>query len=264
VGRLDGFTDKVNRDPYAMKGSYNEIIRKKKDSCDKYLDAVATIIAQREKKVQRLKVLSEESNRLERLKSGAAAKAKEIVAELQSKGKTPEEIKANPDFIKCQSSFADFAATLDEKMKLITELEASVQEYSKNIDGHKLKLITLQREIDNLKTEAADAVADVISASEEASMSRVIAGISNDGTSESLEQLREVRSKAKAEAKITSELAGTDHKIVEAEFEQFAQDHASNAEFDALIGLGVSDDVKINDMEDRLKKMDAEPVTAEN
>lgn len=257
IGRVDGFTDAVTKNPSAMRGTYNEIIREKKERINEYMGAVGTLVAQQEKKTATMKTLTAEIEKLERLKAGAAGKAKERAAELKSQGKTPEEIKNDAAFKQCQASFADFSSTLVEKNARIAETESSLKEYSSRIANHKIQLTSLQREIENLKSESADAVADVISATEEKEINKVLSGISEDGTSAELERLRDLRHQAKAEAKVASELAGTDHKRVEAEYENFAANNESNAEFDALVGLDVPDDVKLNQMEDKLKKLDA-------
>jgi len=262
IGRLDGFSDKVMSNPAAIKGTYNEILREKKDRINEYMSAVGTLVAQREKKLQQVKSLSEESQRLSRLKSGAAAKAKEIAANLKAAGKSTEEIKQDGTFLQCQASFNDFTSTLAEKENRISELESSIHDLSDRIDSHKVNLTNLQREIEKLKSESADAVADIISAKEERDINKVLAGISNDGTAAELERVRGIRDQMKAEAKVSSELAGTDHKKLEAEFEAFAQAHESNAEFDALIGLDVPDDVKINSMEQELASIPDEPELA--
>lgn len=257
VGRLDGFTNKVSSNPAAMRGTYNEIIREKRERINEYMGAVSSLIGEQEKKSLRLQTLTKEIEKLERLKSGAAAKAKEIATDLRAKNTniTNDEIKANADYMQCQSSFANFSSTLSEKMERVGELEGSIKDYAKRVSGHKVQLTNLKREIENLKSEAADAVADVISAQEESELNKVLAGISEDGTARELERMRDIRNQAKAEAKIASELAGTDHNRMEAEFEKFAVDHEANAEFDALIGLDESDDMKLDRLSDELNAL---------
>lgn len=255
TGRIDGFADQINRDPHAVQSGYRDIIEQKKASLDQYIDAVGSLIAQRETKTQRLKSLTSEIEKLERLRAGAIGKAKEITAGETSRGMSPENIKQNPEFVLCQSSYRDFSSTLESKKSMAEELESSIREYDGRINGHKIKLTSLKREVEQLKAEMPDAVADILGAKQEEKIDRVIAGISNNTSDEKLQQLRDTRNKAKANAKIISEMAGTDHKKIENEFETFATNHQSDDEFDAAVGLLVPDKVKIEMMEEQLKNI---------
>jgi hypothetical protein len=93
------------------------------------------------------------------------------------------------------------------------------------------------RELDKLKEEKHDAVADVLSATEEKEIADMMTGLSNDRTSEELRELREMRQKAHANARISRELAGMDTKRAESEYLEYAQATEADDEFDALIGL---------------------------
>jgi hypothetical protein len=65
----------------------------------------------------------------------------------------------------------------------------------------------------------------------------MMTGLANDRTSEELRELREMRQKASANARISRELAGMDTQKAEAEFLEYAQSSEADDEFDALIGL---------------------------
>lgn len=255
IGRLDGFADAIQQNPAAIEGTYESIIAKKKESLTTYTSSVANLMSQREQKLSRLKTLTAEVERLERLKTGAAGKAQEVVAKLKASGLDLKKIKADPEYQKCQMSFADFSSTLAEKQNTIKELESSATENDKSISQHKLKLTNLKREIEKLATEKSETVADVIGSAQEKEINKALAGISDDGTTRDLEKMRNMRAKAKAEAQITGELAGTDHKQQEQEFEAYSVNAAANSEFESLIGLEVPDDQKIANMEAELSKI---------
>jgi hypothetical protein len=93
------------------------------------------------------------------------------------------------------------------------------------------------RDLEKLKEEKHEAVADVLSAKEEEQIADMMTGLSNDRTSEELQELRELRQKAGAKARVSRELAGLDTKRAEADFMEYAQNSAANDEFDTLIGL---------------------------
>lgn len=242
TGRIDRARKELSKNPYVVQATYDRIIHEKKDRIQQYKDAVARMIAQQEKKTAKVKSLTEEINHLEQLKQGAAAKAKSVVATLQAQGVSIDQIKTNEDYVKCMTAFNDFTSTSDEKSKHIEELEADLAELAKSIAGHKIQLQSLAREIDKLKSEANDAVADMITSREEEELADMISGISNDRTSEELTELRELRHQQKAEAKISRELAGTDTKVQEAEFMDYARHSVATDEFDKLIGLANTTD----------------------
>ncbi|MCX5769894.1 MAG: hypothetical protein NTZ09_06430, partial [Candidatus Hydrogenedentes bacterium] len=133
-----------------------------------------------------------------------------------------------------------FSSTLAEKQSRIEELEADIGDYGKRIGDHKVQLQSLLRELDKLRAEQVDAVAEVITSREEKELADTLSGIAQDGTAEELQRLRQLRQEVKAEARISRELAGTDTKVQEAEFMEFARTSQSDSEFDALIGLAAT------------------------
>ena len=70
----------------------------------------------------------------------------------------------------------------------------------------------------------------------------MMTGLSEDRTGEELRELRELRNKAKANARISREVAGLDTKKAEDDFLAYAQADAAEDEFDALIGLAAESD----------------------
>jgi chromosome segregation ATPase len=201
-----------------------------------YKEAVAGLIAQEEKKMTTLSRLNEEVGQLERLRQGAAAKAKSSVAALKAKGLNEEQIRRDEEYKKCLSAFNDFSSTLQEKNARIAELENDLKNYAKNIGDHKVQLQQLLRDLDKLKSEATDAVAEVLTAKEEKEIADMISGISEDRTDKELAQMRDMRSEMRASARVSRELAGTDTKRSEAEFLEYA--HVDRfGKFDQLIGL---------------------------
>lgn len=66
--------------------------------------------------------------------------------------------------------------------------------------------------------------------------------------------MRDLRHKVKAEARISSELAGTDTKAQEAEFLAYARDTSATSEFDSLIGLAEKTDEKSTASTDKAEK----------
>ena len=237
TGQIDQARRTLDMNPYVMRAKYDEILKEKTSRIQQYMQAVAGLIAQQENKIQKVKQLTDDVQRLENLKSGALAKAKQKVQELQKAGKSTEDIQKDEDYVKCQSAFKDFSSTLTEKQARIEELETDINDYGKRISDHKVQLQSLLRDLDKLRVEQSDAVADVITSKEEKNLADMISGIAQDGTSAELQRMRQLRQDVKAEARVSRELAGTDTRSQEAECLAFARKGEANSEFDALMGL---------------------------
>ncbi len=242
TGRIDSARKEITKNPYVIQATFERIIHEKTTRISQYKDAVSTMITQQEKKLSTLKNLSDEVNKLERLKEGAAAKAKTVVDKLKGQGVSQEAIKHNEEYMKCLAAFNDFSSTLQEKNSRITELEGDVKQLGDNIGNHKVQLQQLLREIDKLKEESAATVADMITAKEEENVANMIAGISEDRFAKELQDMRDLRDGQKAKARVSREMAGTDTKRQEAEFLEYARTGVATDEFDRLIGLAQQTD----------------------
>lgn len=237
TGNIDAARRTLDSNPHVIRAKFDDIIRDKTKRIQQYKQAVASLITQEEKKLAKVKQLTEEMTKLEKLKAGALNKAKARVAQLQGEGKPMDEIKADAEYLKCNAAYKDFDSSAKEKNDHITSLEADISEYRKSIGEHKVQLEHLMRDLEKIKSEAADTVADVISAKQEKEIADAISGIGEDSTEEELAKMRELRHEVKAEAKVSKELAGTDTKRMEADFLEYAAAAESDSEFDALIGL---------------------------
>ena len=237
TGRIDAARRAVSTSPHVVNATFDQIIDDKRKRVQQYKDAIARLIVQHEAKMTKIKTLTDEVTRLEQLKEGAAAKARTVVAQMKSTGATIEQIKAGEDYQTCMNAFNDFSTKINEKTDHIGELEGDVKELDGTISGHKIQLQQMLREIDDLKEEQATTVAEIITAKEEAELNDMLSGISSDRTSKELSDMRQLREEMKAKAKVSKELAGTDTKVQEAEFIEYATKNKANDEFDQLIGL---------------------------
>ena len=245
TGRAHEMSDKIMENPEAVRGAYEDIIKDKKENIQRYKGAVGQLMALLKQKQVSVQELTQEVTRLEDLKKGALAKAKQVANDLQSQGISPEEIKTDVDYTKCVAAYNDFSSTLAEKEARIGELEEDIQRAQQDIDGHKVQLETLTRDLKKIQEEQSEAVADLISARETEEIADMLSGISKDGTNQELVRMREVRQKAKSRAEISQELAGTDANSQENEFLEAARSSETSDEFDALIfGAEQSDSVE--------------------
>ncbi len=235
TGRAHESADRMMENPEAVRGAYEDIIRDKKGNIQRYKQAIGQLIAIVEQKKSTVQSLTDEVDRLEELKSGAIAKAQQTATALQGEGLAQEEIKSHPEYTRCVTAYQDFNSNLTEKNGRITELENEIEGAQADIESHKLQITSLHRDLDKIKSEQSEAVADLITAREQEEIADMLSGISMDGTSAELTRMREIREKAKARSKVSQELAGTDSRSDEEEFLTAARSSATNDEFDALI-----------------------------
>lgn len=235
TGRAHEQADKLMENPEAVRGAYEDIIRDKQGNIQRYKQAIGQLIALVEQKKGSLKGLTEDIDKLEQMKAGAIAKAQRTAKELQDAGTSQEEIKQDPEYVRCVSSYNDFHSTLEEKNARVTELEQDIERAQADIESHKLQITGLHRDLDKIKTEQSEAVADLITAREQEDIADMLSGISMDGTSAELSRMREIREKAKGRSKVAQELAGTDSRAEEEEFLAAARSTSATDEFDSLI-----------------------------
>ena len=235
TGKAHESADRMMENPEAVRGAYEDIINDKKGNIQRYKQAIGQLIALVEQKRSTVKSLTDEVERLEELKSGAIAKAQQTAAQLQGNGLSQEEIKVHGEYTRCVTAYQDFNSNLVEKTGRITELENEIEGAQADIESHKLQITSLHRDLDKIKSEQSEAVADLITAREQEEIADMLSGISMDGTSAELGRMREIREKAKARSVVAQELAGTDSKSEEEEFLTAARSSATNDEFDALI-----------------------------
>lgn len=235
TGRAHEQADRLMENPEAIRGNFEEIIRDKQGNIQRYKDAIGTLMALVEKKKTSLKSLTDDIDKFEQMKAGAIAKAKSTAADLQKAGTPAEEIKQDPEYVKCVSAYNDFDSTLQEKNARIDELEQDIERAQADIESHKLQITGLARDLEKIKEEQSETVADLITAREQEQIADMLSGISTDGTSAELTRMREIREKAKGRSKIAQELAGTDSRSEEEEFLAAARSTAASDEFDSLI-----------------------------
>lgn len=236
TGRIDKARMALMTNPNVMQANYDEIITEKRSNLGILKKATGGLISQQEAKVEKVKSLTADIQKHEQLKAGAAAKAKALVAKHNGDA---EAVKRDPEYIKCQSAFRDFSTTLDAKVNMVHELEADVQRLGTSIEEKKASINMMLRQIESLGAEKHEAVAEVISAKEEKEIADMLSGISEDRANKELQELRDVRRDAKAQARISREVAGVTARQTEDEFLNYGAHAASDNEFDKMIGLTV-------------------------
>jgi len=233
TGRIDKFTSTLRSNPAVMAATFDGIISDKKNRINAYKDAIATMMSQQENRKNKLEQLTSEVQKLERLKAGAIAAAKKIVAQ---HGDTAA-AQSDPSYAKHQSAYKDFSSTLSEKEQRVIELENQINQSNDLVNNHKRQIEGLLRDLETVKNEKSETIADVISSKEQQKINDMLTGISEDRTGEELGRMREMRNKAKANAQISSEISGLDAKKQESDYLDTLEGEAANDEFAAALGI---------------------------
>jgi len=232
TGRLDAKTKGLNEDPSVVRARYDGLITQKRGSILQVRNAVAGVIRNVERKRNELQATKEDIAQKERLMSGAKAMAAKL-----AKGRSREEAQQDMEFVKCMKAFQDFKSSLEILEQRRESLELDIQQTEKDAKGYEVQLQGLHRDLQSLVDERERSVADVAMARETRAASEVLAGIANDGTADDLRRLRETVAQAKAEAQVTSRMAGTDTARQEAEFLELAGGIEAESEFlDGIFG----------------------------
>ena len=146
---------------------------------------------------------------------------------------------------------------MEDKSDRIAALADEIENSQSDIEKHKLQITTLHRDLDKIKSEQSEAVADMISAREQEEIADMLSGISVDGTSAELTRMREIREQAKGRSKVAQELAGTDSRSEEEEFLTAARSSSVSDEFDSLIFGAQETDAK-QEKEPRKERRDSD------
>ena len=225
-GKIDAKTKGLNEDPHVVRARFDDLLDKKRKSILQVRNAVAGLIRNVERKRAELKETNEAIDKRERLMSGARAMAAKI-----AKGKDRALVEHDPEFIKCMKAYQDFSSSVDLLKGRKDSLEQDVAQNDKDSKGYEVQLQALHRDLQELVDERERSVADVAMARETRAATEAIAGIADDGTADDLRRLRESVAQAKAEAQVTSRLAGTDTARQEAEFLEMAGAMEAESEF---------------------------------
>ncbi len=226
TGKIDAGTKGLNEDPHVVRARFDDLIQTKRESILQVRNAVAGLIRNVERKRAELKNTHEEIAKKERLMSGAKAMAAKL-----AEGKSREAAQQDAEFVKCMKAYQDFKSSLELLEQRREGLEQDVAQNEQDSKGYEIQLQGLHRELQELVDERERSVADVAMARETRAATEAMAGIASDGTADDLRRLRETVAQAKAEAQVTSRLAGTDTARQEAEFLEMAGGLEAESEF---------------------------------
>lgn len=247
TGRFTAAADALQSNPHVMAATYDTAIEKSQERFHRVRDGVAAQVAIEKKRIEEIKTRHAEADKCQNLKAGAQIALQRVVDALRGEGKTKEEIQQHPDYIKYSASFKSAVTELEAKNSRITELEADLVERRKQIAVYKGQLQDMQRDLEKLKEEKHEALADVAIADQQKAINDVLAGVAEDTVDKDLVAVREARNRANAEAQVSAEIAGNDSRLAENELLELAATNAADKELDSVLNWGEDASPKLED-----------------
>jgi phage shock protein A len=109
-----------------------------------------------------------------------------------------------------KEEYGKLAYTKEEAISKIGAITGEVTEQEQVIGTFKNRLMTLKTDIENLKKEEAETIADIVSSKKVNELNAKLQGLSKNYQTKNLEAVRDARKQLKSEAKLSSELSGLD------------------------------------------------------
>ena len=185
-GQTHDQIDRFIENPEVVRDAYEVITRYKQRNIQRYKKAIGILLAIVKQRENSLEHLTNNINELEKIKANAIVKTETIAAELQ-KAETPdEEVEQHPDYVRCVTASNDLDSTLEKKNARVAKLKREIARAQEDIESYKFQITALHRDLDNIKTELSEVVADHITERMQEEIVDLLSGIGIDGTSAEL------------------------------------------------------------------------------
>jgi phage shock protein A len=210
--------DIVSSSPEAIRATYASAIDDAKRRYREMEKAVAMLAVQREKTELSLKDLAKEDEELHRRLEGALAAAE-----------------SEPD----NSAHREAGARYLSRIKEIGEKQAKFTEeletQAKKVEDYKTKLRSFSAEIDRLKREQGEMVAEFVSTQQILALEDRLRGLGESAVDESLVAIRDKVSGMRARAQIAAEMRGATLESHDQAYERIGAEKEAKARFDELL-----------------------------
>jgi len=258
TGGVNSMRESLNQNKHVIAATFDEIADDQISAVNTMQEVVSQMLAAKERKVSKIEELSKRIKENGEIRDGA----KIMVMELKEKFDltTPEgqaALKNTSEYKEAASAYENLSKEIEDDENTLAELELAVEEDEQQLSNRLVQLGEMKDQIEKIKREKRETIADVEASKQEIEINNLINGISESATGSRLQELRELRQNVKAKVKITRTLAGTETKTRKAEFKKFVQKAKANSEFDELLGLGktVSSQEEVNETEKETTKL---------
>jgi phage shock protein A len=210
--------DVVSSSPQAIQATYASAIDDAKRRYKDMEKAVAMLASQREKTEMNLKDLGREEIELHKRLEGALASA--------------ESEPDNEVHREAGARYLTRIKEIDEKQaKLTQELEAQ----SKRVEEYKVKLRSFTDEIQRLKKEQGEMMAEFISTQQVLALEDRLKGLGESAVDESLVAIRDKVANMRAQVKIAAEMRGAEVQTHDETYERIGAEREAKARFDEML-----------------------------
>jgi phage shock protein A len=215
----------VSSSPEAIRSTYASAIDDAKRQYKDMQEAVALLARERERTEQSLRKLEAEETELRNKLDGALAMA----------AKEPD----NPAHREAGTRYLGRIKEIDERQAELTdELEAQ----RRKVEHYKEKLRKFTEEIDRLKKEQGEMVAEFVSTQQVLKLEDRLQGLSETAVDESIVAIREKVGRMKEQAKIATEMRESSSVSLDEQYERMGSQRQTETEFDQLLQARVTAD----------------------
>jgi phage shock protein A len=210
--------DLVSQSPDAIRSTYAAAIQEAKGRYKDMEEAVALLARERERTEGTLKTLDREAQELGKKLEGALSAA--------------EAEPNNPAHREAGTRYQMRIQEIDGKQEALTqELDAQ----SRQVEEYKTRLRGFMSEIEQLKREQGEMVADFMSSRQVLALEDRLKGLAESAVDESIVAIREKVANLKAQAKIASEMRGTTAGGQDQAYERLGETTLAANRFDELL-----------------------------
>jgi phage shock protein A len=224
--------DVVSSSPEAIRATYAAAIDDAKRRYKDMEKAVALLAAERDKTEMGLKGLEAEETDLQRRLEGALAAA--------------EAEPTNPLHREAGSRFLSRLQDTQAKQAL---LKADLESSRAKVQEYQSKLRSFMSEIDKLKKEQSEMVAEWVSSQQMVQLEDRLRGLGETAVDESLVAIREKVASMKARAKLAAEMRGSTLVVQDETYERVGAEREAAARFDELLKARTASKPDVKDRE---------------
>ncbi|MGD9817780.1 MAG: PspA/IM30 family protein [Desulfomonilaceae bacterium] len=210
--------DVVSSSPEAIRATYATAIDESKKRYLEMEKAVALLAREREKTEQLLKDLEKEETEIKSRLEGALAAA--------------ESDPANPVHREAGARYLTRIQEIDEKQAALSqELEAQ----KLKVEDYKARLRSFSDDIDKLKREQGEMVAEFVSTQQIIQLESRLRGLAESSVDDSLVTIRDKVGAMKAQAKIATEMRQSGKQQLDDQYHRIGAEKQAQAKFDELL-----------------------------
>jgi len=208
----------VSSSPQAIQATYAAAIDDAKRRYKDMEKAVAMLASQREKTEMNLKEMGSEEIELHRRLEGALASAE-----------------AEPDNEVHREAGARYLTQIKEIDEKQAKLNQDLEAQSKKVEEYKVKLRSFTEEIQRLKREQGEMIAEFISTQQVLALEDRLKGLGESSVDESLVAIRDKVANMRAQVKIAAEMRGAEVQAHDETYERIGTEKEAKARFDEML-----------------------------